>query len=279
MLPGYAPFLAAIVAYPDDDLQKLIYADWLEEQGDADRAEFIRLHIEKVRTNEKRFYPRPMTARATELRKSHEGQWRAELPSLPGVTWGRMWDGFVSEAKFASPLSLIEHAAVAFAATPIRVVQLSELVPDTVEAICALPQLGKLYGLRLDDVSLNPAIWQTLTTGSWFPHIQHLIVHPNTTPLSPPPASVNLKNLIPRLRRRQLLRDSSVWQQQERATRQLWGEQLIRMVIASANHERSRLRLVHLNMPFIDRELIRSVDFGRLKVTGLEPEDNDFDPL
>lgn len=42
MLPDDA-FLNTIHAQPDDDAPRLVYADWLEETGDAVRAEFIRL--------------------------------------------------------------------------------------------------------------------------------------------------------------------------------------------------------------------------------------------
>jgi uncharacterized protein (TIGR02996 family) len=38
--------LAAIRQVPDDDAPRLVYADWLDEHGDADRAEFIRLQVE-----------------------------------------------------------------------------------------------------------------------------------------------------------------------------------------------------------------------------------------
>lgn len=37
------PLTAAVVASPDDDLPRLVLADWLEENGEAERAEFIRL--------------------------------------------------------------------------------------------------------------------------------------------------------------------------------------------------------------------------------------------
>jgi uncharacterized protein (TIGR02996 family) len=37
------PFLRAIVEDPDDDAVRLIYADWLEENGQPERAEFIRI--------------------------------------------------------------------------------------------------------------------------------------------------------------------------------------------------------------------------------------------
>lgn len=45
--------LAAIIADPDDDLPRLVYADWLEEHGaasDVARARLIRLQIELART-------------------------------------------------------------------------------------------------------------------------------------------------------------------------------------------------------------------------------------
>lgn len=38
-----ADFLRAILAVPDDDAPRLIYADWLDENGQPERAEFIRV--------------------------------------------------------------------------------------------------------------------------------------------------------------------------------------------------------------------------------------------
>lgn len=38
--------LAAICAEPNDDGLRLIYADWLDDTGDADRAEFIRVQLQ-----------------------------------------------------------------------------------------------------------------------------------------------------------------------------------------------------------------------------------------
>lgn len=39
-------FLVGICRNPDDDVPRLVYADWLEERGQAERAEFIRVQIE-----------------------------------------------------------------------------------------------------------------------------------------------------------------------------------------------------------------------------------------
>ena len=38
--------LAAVTAHPGDDLPKLVLADWLDERGEADRAEHLRLVVE-----------------------------------------------------------------------------------------------------------------------------------------------------------------------------------------------------------------------------------------
>lgn len=40
--------LAAIVAHPDEDTPRLMFADWLDENGDPGRAEFIRSQIERA---------------------------------------------------------------------------------------------------------------------------------------------------------------------------------------------------------------------------------------
>lgn len=40
-----AAFLQAICANPEDDTARLVFADWLDEHGNADRAEFIRVQI------------------------------------------------------------------------------------------------------------------------------------------------------------------------------------------------------------------------------------------
>jgi uncharacterized protein (TIGR02996 family) len=43
--PGFGPFLAAIIADPADDTARLVAADWLDENGDPDRAEFVRAQV------------------------------------------------------------------------------------------------------------------------------------------------------------------------------------------------------------------------------------------
>jgi uncharacterized protein (TIGR02996 family) len=48
----HEPFLQAIIENPDDDVHRLVYADWLEEQRQPERAQFIRLQCELAKLPE-----------------------------------------------------------------------------------------------------------------------------------------------------------------------------------------------------------------------------------
>lgn len=50
-LPEWELLLKAVVASPDDDLPRLVAADWLDEHGEPERAEFIRIQIERARAD------------------------------------------------------------------------------------------------------------------------------------------------------------------------------------------------------------------------------------
>ena len=45
-MPDEIPFLRKIADHPDEELPRLIFADWLEEQGDP-RAELIRVQCRR----------------------------------------------------------------------------------------------------------------------------------------------------------------------------------------------------------------------------------------
>ena len=47
-------FLQAIIDVPEDDLPRLVYADWLEEHGQAERAELIRVQVQLARLADQR---------------------------------------------------------------------------------------------------------------------------------------------------------------------------------------------------------------------------------
>ncbi|HEY7426419.1 MAG TPA: TIGR02996 domain-containing protein [Gemmataceae bacterium] len=82
MTPDKA-FLQAILEEPDDDGPRLIYADWLEEHGYPERAEFIRAQIELAK---------PPAARTRTRRRELERRVKA-LWKQHGPTWAKQPGG------------------------------------------------------------------------------------------------------------------------------------------------------------------------------------------
>src|SRR5690242_12658735 len=76
--------LSAIWAHPHEDTPRLVYADWLQEHGQPERAEFIRVQIELARLGEWDESPRKteLEKREEVLWKKHAKAWKAGLPKL-----------------------------------------------------------------------------------------------------------------------------------------------------------------------------------------------------
>lgn len=84
-----AALLAAIRAAPDDDAPRLIYADWLEEHGQPERAEFIRVQCELARNDSP-----TLRQREAELMTEHHDVFAGPL-AAPGLRF-RFRRGFVT---------------------------------------------------------------------------------------------------------------------------------------------------------------------------------------
>jgi uncharacterized protein (TIGR02996 family) len=86
-----AGFIAAIAAQPDDELLRLVFADWLEEHGQVERAELIRLSCQ-LDPHRDRFDDDAINSlrkRVEELRRpeeEREQQWRESLHEP--MRWG-----------------------------------------------------------------------------------------------------------------------------------------------------------------------------------------------
>jgi len=86
-------FLRDILAHPEDDTPRLVFADWLEENGRPERAEFIRVQCELARLNTPH-KPRPLcgcrpcvlTRRQLELETGDR-----KTARLPLVNWNEVF--------------------------------------------------------------------------------------------------------------------------------------------------------------------------------------------
>jgi uncharacterized protein (TIGR02996 family) len=149
--------LAAVLSAPDDDLPRLVFADYLEESGhpaDAARAQFIRLQIEAERHPRRSPHRRTMLDRAELLRPSFRDEWdRVFQPGdLPGTAVARR-RGFVDEVR-TNLSELCESGNVMFAIAPIRTLQLggsTRVLPTGTEwaDLAGMEFLGRLAVLRI----------------------------------------------------------------------------------------------------------------------------------
>src|SRR5262245_61566052 len=65
----------AIHERPDDDLARLAYADWLEEQGEVAHAEFVRVEVSLSRTRRDSPEYHALFKRELELIRTHKDVW------------------------------------------------------------------------------------------------------------------------------------------------------------------------------------------------------------
>jgi uncharacterized protein (TIGR02996 family) len=89
-------FIQAIRETPHDDAPRLIYADWLEEHGQADRAEFIRVQCQFARLTEDKPERSVLCLRAEELLRRHWDEWVGPLRAIVGPwrdRYGELWMG------------------------------------------------------------------------------------------------------------------------------------------------------------------------------------------
>ena len=161
---GYEPFLQAICEHPADDAPRLVYADWLEENGDPERAAFIRVQIDRARAKSAGHDWPDLVERDRTMRVIAEARWRPELPRLSGVNWQRFWRGFVSGADFVKGKWFAANAAMAFEATPIQFLRLVDLGESRAGMFAACPLIERLEGLAVhNEISwLGPNGWREL---------------------------------------------------------------------------------------------------------------------
>ena len=86
-----------LLAAPEDDAPRLVYADWLDEHGQPERAEFVRLQCAMDRIPPKTGRWRPLYERAVRW----SGEWKAHWagPALERVLNAEFRRGFVDRVR------------------------------------------------------------------------------------------------------------------------------------------------------------------------------------
>ncbi|MEZ6121751.1 MAG: TIGR02996 domain-containing protein [Planctomycetaceae bacterium] len=136
-------FLDEICSHPDDDTPRLIYADWLEEQGNA-RGEFIRVQCEMATLKKTQVRYRELVKREQMLLFRHQAEWLSAFPlSVRRHVFRR---GFVEECAVAVSYFLRNWEKL-LRLTPLRHVTFT-MVKDQLPLLAEIPGLAKLESVE-----------------------------------------------------------------------------------------------------------------------------------
>jgi uncharacterized protein (TIGR02996 family) len=141
--------LAYILAHPDDLTPRLVYADWLEEHGETERAEFIRVQIEMSQAEEYSPRWRQLEARQEWFLKNRKKQWLAPLKGL--TLYARFFRGFVEDVTIYAR-TWLERGDRLLRLTPLRMIRCTLSYADyhvPLADVLASPLTVRLSGLAL----------------------------------------------------------------------------------------------------------------------------------
>lgn len=142
------PSLEAILCYPDSDAERLVFADWLEEHGQVERAEFIRVQCqlaadphEPALCNVTGICARcsrtlELRRRERELLDRNEGAWLGWLKEAWGAEWvpvrecGLKWRRGFIESVSCTAADWLQHGRQIVRCQPIREVRLTGIYPS-----------------------------------------------------------------------------------------------------------------------------------------------------
>ena len=156
-------FLQAIREAPHDDAPRLIYADWLEEQGGAARtarAAFIRIQCRLDELPDDDPARDPLEDEAADLLAEYEHEWTEPLHGI-AEDW-RFTRGFVEHIRIRGD-NLLTHAERLFDFGPLRAVHLLMHAQD-VPRLAACPYLRWIEMLDFRRCYLNDLSLQLLLT-------------------------------------------------------------------------------------------------------------------
>ena len=172
-------FLAAVLADPDDDVTRLAFADWLQEQDDPAlrlRGEFVQIQV-RIARHASGTTPGEWAdaERVPELKKRER-----ELIDAHGKTWAAPFVGIAEAYQFArgfvetisiEPAKFVAHAATLFAVAPLRKVRFTQ--PITLTLVNS-PWLSKVVALDLSASQMGDAGLRRLLGSGEYDSLRHL---------------------------------------------------------------------------------------------------------
>jgi uncharacterized protein (TIGR02996 family) len=148
-------FLQAIIESPEDDAPRLVYADYLEEHGQAARAEFIRLQCELAKRPQGDGSNEALAIRGEEIFTEYGNEWLRPLQDLGEDLYFEFHRGFVWGLS-AEASRFLDVAEEVLRITPLRHVELF-VERGVITRLAESSWLQRLTSLRLRWDEIGPA--------------------------------------------------------------------------------------------------------------------------
>jgi uncharacterized protein (TIGR02996 family) len=152
-MPKEEDFLQHILASPDDDTPRRIFADWLMERGDP-RGDFIQVQCRLAVLSDDAPDWVALKRRERELLAQHEKQW--SQGRVMGVREWRFRRGFIEDVRLTGT-GFLSQANYLFSNNPIRRVRI-DTNPAFIPRLAACPGLSRLSGLAVGHHLGNVAV-------------------------------------------------------------------------------------------------------------------------
>jgi uncharacterized protein (TIGR02996 family) len=171
------PFVAAVRAELDDDLPRLIYADYLEERGDP-RGTFIRAQVELAHTPADDPRHRELLDQSAALLERHEDEWLGEL-SGELIEWG-FRRGFLEVSLSINRFLEGEHAWLdGPTVSGVSVYADKALPPGLLTRFIASPRTAHVHSLNLGYEWIKDAGCALIAGGQYFTSLLTLLLGNN----------------------------------------------------------------------------------------------------
>ncbi len=166
-------FLEDVIAHPDDDAPRLVFADWLDDRGDADRAELIRVQCELSRSPDET-RRRDLLAREEALLNEHGERWAEPLRGL--VDEWAFVRGFIEKVALDMNYPFFDRLEKMFSLVPIRALRLKAADFRPSPLLQAEYDLARLRSLDLDLENVHDRALRELFSSPGLRNLTSLLV-------------------------------------------------------------------------------------------------------
>jgi uncharacterized protein (TIGR02996 family) len=195
------PFLQALLAQPDDDTFRLAITDWFIENGQPERAEFIRVQVELatltdplqdqqvgvwrertldelLRLQADRRRRQELEVRQRELLIAHGAEWARPLAEALDCGPGE-WGGWVFHRGFVEYFNisaevLLRHGEKLARLTPVRELFLRPCSADELIALCKHHWVRNVTHLYLEGFRMTDAAARALLHTPFLPALRRM---------------------------------------------------------------------------------------------------------